>query len=203
MEKLRLITDRLATPSEAPERSSKPASPQIRLAKAMADKLFDLLPPLDVGDPEAFIAGTIAILAQYPGDVMLAAIDPAHGIPSRTDRPTLRLIKQVCEEYWEPIEREDERALHAQRARESTLATPPLKPRSAEEQAAVDARVSAARAQLGIPADGLRRRGAQLFQEEREFSKHLLRDLERRKARNEAREAGRNRVDDEDAQDGT
>jgi hypothetical protein len=201
MEKLRLISDRLATPSDAPEQSSKPISPQIRLAKAMADKLFDLLPPLDVGDPEAFIAGTIAILAQYPGDVMLAAIDPANGIPSRTDRPTLRLIKQVCEEYWEPIERGEERALYARRARESAAAAPPLKPRSAEEQAAVDARVAAVRAELGIPAHGLPRRAAQTpLLERAALSKDLLADLERRKARNKAREALGTRVGDEDSE---
>ena len=161
----------------------------------MAAKLFDLLPPLDVGDPKAFIAGTITILAQYPGDVMLAAIDPANGIPSRTDRPTLRLIKQVCEEYWEPLEREAERA----RAHEEHLksAVPPRPPRIPEEQAAIDKKIAAARAQLGIPAEGLRRRAAQPFQGERERSKHILADLAYRKARNEARQAQRIQVDDD------
>jgi hypothetical protein len=151
----------------------------------MADKLFDLLPQLDVGDPESFIAGTIAILAEYPADVMLAAIDPVRGIPSRTDRPTLRLIKAVCEELYAPIAREEERA----RARESASQEPKRPPRTAEQQAGIDQQIIEARAALGIPCRGLPRRIGGRIPPDGDRSPHLQADLEARKARNEARRA--------------
>jgi hypothetical protein len=148
----------------------------------MADKLFDLLLQLDVADPEAFIAGTVAILAEYPRDILLAAIDPVHGIPSRTDRPTLRLIKVVCDELYEPFVREEEQ----RRARDDAQAAlePPRKPRTLEQQAAVDAQVAAARLELGIPQNGLARRGLQppSVRHDPERTKRLLEDLAARRA---------------------
>ncbi len=199
MEKLRLLTTSPRTTSDERKPPSTPVSPQIRLAKMMAAKLFNFLPPLDIGEPENFIAAVVSILAKYPGDVMMAAIDPADGIPSRTDRPTLRLIKEVCEEYYAPIAREARRA----RAQQEALPLPPRRQRTPVEQAAVDEKVAAMRRELGIPTDGLPRRGAQAPplpwerpsdkslpapREERPLGKGLLAELEARRARNQARE---------------
>jgi hypothetical protein len=163
----------------------------------MVDKLLDLLPPLDVNDPLSFIAGIVQIFSEYPADVMLAAIDPAHGIPSRADRPTLRLIKTVCEEYYEPIAREEDRA----RAQQEILSTRalPQAPRAPAEQATIDAKVAAARRELGIPADGVPPRGMQARSPrwDRPISKSVLADLEARRIRNQALEPeGRNQTAD-------
>jgi hypothetical protein len=165
-----------------------------------AKKLFDFLPPLDVGDPESFITAVVSILAKYPAAVMLAAVDPIDGIPSRTDRPTLHLIKTVCEEYYAPIEH----ALWRERAQQEAVPLPPRRERTPAEQAVVDEKVAAMRRQLGIPADGLPHRGAQAPPPfgnglprggaqrpttwDRPFGEKVLADLEARKARNRAQE---------------
>lgn len=117
------------TGSALPTLSSKPASPtlsahQMKAAKT-ADLLFDLLPPLDVGDPKAFAAATIAILAGYPAEVLDQAVA---AIAKRSDRPTLKFITEVCEELYAPIERrlERERAIDQHRR----ALPPPVDPAS-------------------------------------------------------------------------
>ena len=86
--------------------------------KEMAARMFNLLPPLDVIDPKSFMAETISILLGYPDEVVARTV---HEIPRRTDRPTLRLIKSVCDELVEPIDRE----LQRRRASESHRAELP------------------------------------------------------------------------------
>jgi hypothetical protein len=147
--------------------------------------LFDLLPPLDVGDPEAFIAGAVAILAEFPPEVMECAVHPVHGIPKRTDRPTLKMIHDSCAEHYARIERDETR----RRVREEIESSrePPRKPRTPGQQAAIDAQVAAIRQQLGIPEGGLQRRGVQAppMRHDPERTKMLLAELAARKARNE------------------
>jgi hypothetical protein len=174
-----------ATPN--PDIISAAKMARIRAAKLAAARLFDLLPPLDVGDPRAFLAGTVAIFAEYPAEVMQAAIDPVHGIPSRTDRPTLRLIKAVCDEFYTRVERQEERLRASEDAARSR--EPPRKPRTPEQQAAIDAQVAEARQQLGIPQTGLTARAAQSppVRRDPERMKGVLADLAARKARNEQR----------------
>ena len=89
--------------------------------------LFSLVPAPDVGDPRAFATGVVAIFALYPPPVMREAVDPATGIPSRTDRLTLKLIKAACEEIYAPIRRHEEEAACAQQRR---LMLPPPVDRS-------------------------------------------------------------------------
>lgn len=179
----------VTTNGESPKPRSPQAStqtPQTRMAKLIASKLFGLLPPLDIADPEGFVVATIAIFAEYPGDVMLAAIDPVRGVPSRSDRPTLRLIKAVCDELYAPIDRAREREIYALRARP----LPQRRPRSAEEQAAVDAHVAAVRRELGIRTGGVADRGVRarpLPKLDPRRERRLLEELERRKARNDSR----------------
>lgn len=59
--------------------------------------MFDFLPPQDVGDPEAFQAAAIAILASYPEEVAWAVVDPVSGLPGRVDRLTLKAVRDACE----------------------------------------------------------------------------------------------------------
>jgi hypothetical protein len=101
-----------------------------------------LLPPLDVGDPEAFMAATVTIFASYPLEVMQGALHPLKGIPGRSDRPTLRLIKMVCDEIYAPILREKEREEREhQRAKTARYILPRPK-RTPEQQARIDALVA-------------------------------------------------------------
>lgn len=123
------------------------------MAKAATKKMLDLLPPLDVSDPKAFITAIVAIFAEYPEGVMAAAIDPVRGIPSRTDRPTLKLIKAVCEEIYQPMLEEQRRRDGVDLAR--LAIGPPRRERTQEEQARVDKLVAETRQQLGIPEGGI------------------------------------------------
>jgi hypothetical protein len=101
-----------------------------------------LLPPLDVTDPESFMAETIAILAEYPDAVIERAV---HEIPRRTDRPTLRLIKAVTDEINAPLVREAER----QAAHHSHVSGYLPRPkRTPEQQARIDVQVAAAKQQF-------------------------------------------------------
>lgn len=120
-------------------------------------RLFALLPPPDVGDPKAFMATAAAILAQYPDAVVEAAVSGPRGIATRTERPTLKFIKEVCEEFYQPILRDAERGALASQPKPL-----PRPPRTPEEQARIDKQVADARAKLGIPEGGLVRRGSVL-----------------------------------------
>lgn len=92
-----------------------------------------------MGDPRAFIAAAVAILADYPASVVGAAV---LAIPQRSDRPTLKLIRSVCDEIHAPLLREAER-----RARHQSRPLPQPK-RTAEQQARIDAQVAAAKQKL-------------------------------------------------------
>lgn len=108
------------------------------------DRLLSFYPPLDVGDPQVFITGIVTLLAQYPAELMAAAIDP-RGIPARVRTlNSLAVIKQVCDELYAPIARriERDRIANAPRALPRPKRTP-------EEQARIDAQVAAARRPLG------------------------------------------------------
>lgn len=107
-----------------------------------ADRLWKLLPPLDVTDPEIFMTEAISILTMYPEAVMERAV---HEIPRRTDRPTLRLIKSVCDEVFAPVERQWERdAAH----RSHIAGALPRPARTPEQQARIDAQIARAKAEI-------------------------------------------------------
>jgi hypothetical protein len=125
-------------------------SPQVRRAKLATQALFKLLPPQTFGDARAFLAATTAIFSTYPLGVMRAAIVE---IAVRTERPSLKVIKEVCEEIYEPIRHQEWRAQVALDIKRSLA--PPRHPRTPEQQAAIDAQVEAARRQLGIQAGGM------------------------------------------------
>ena len=85
---------------------------------------------------------------------MQSAVDPVQGLPGRSDRPTLKLIKAVCDEFYEPILRREEREDSENTAR--LCLPPPRHVRTPEEQAAIDKQVEAVCKLFGISTDGLR-----------------------------------------------
>lgn len=102
------------------------------------------------------MAGVVAIFASYPPAVMEAAVDPVRGIPSRTDRPTLKLIKEACEEIYQPMLEEQRRKDGVGQAR--LAIGPPRRKRTPEEQARADALADEARAAFGIvPGQAVKR----------------------------------------------
>lgn len=114
------------------------------------DRLFDLLPPQDVGNPETFLAAAASLFDRYPGDL---ANDAAFEIAQRSDRPTLKLMREVLDEFAE-------KAMTRQNSEERKRQLPPpaRAPRTPEEQARVDKMIVDARRQLGIPESGAVRR---------------------------------------------
>jgi hypothetical protein len=60
----------------------------------------------DVGDPRSFLVGAVAIFASYPASIWPQVIDPVHGLPNRTARPTLADITAACKDAYEPIARQ-------------------------------------------------------------------------------------------------
>ena len=139
----------LATVGDRPQQNSTPGSPRIRRMMKLAARMFNLLPPLDVIDPESFIAETISIFSfsGYP-ETMIERV--VREIPRRTDRPTLKLIKAVCDEFYAPIEREEERRSADESHR--LAITERRTPRTPEQQARIDAQVARARQQFADAA---------------------------------------------------
>jgi hypothetical protein len=108
--------------------------------------MLGLVSPPDVLDPRDYMAAAIALFAKYPEAVMRRA---AFEVPQRSDRPTLRLMREVLDELYEPVAREIER----RRAAESSIRglPPPDAKRSPEQQARIDLQVARVRAELHIP----------------------------------------------------
>lgn len=62
------------------------------------------------GDPERYVAGIAAMLAQYPENVILLVTDSMRGLPAKLDwLPTLREVREACEREMEPIRAAQER----------------------------------------------------------------------------------------------
>jgi hypothetical protein len=183
------LTQPQKTASGLPKLNSRPISPMLNekqiMAAETADRLFGLIPPLDVGDPKRFIAATIAIFAEYPAEVMDQF--PA-AIAQRRDRPTLPLIRSVCEEVNAPYAREIERK-RAWDSHMRSLPPPEERPITPEERARRAAHAAEVRAALGI---GVSEPKKHIAPEPRSDGKHAQRiadDLAARKARKEAEQA--------------
>jgi hypothetical protein len=137
-----------------------------------------------VGDPEAFITAAAGIFAKYPDQVVTAAVSGPDGIPTRTSRVTLEIIKKVCEELNEPFVR----AAEHEAVRNQPLLLP-RPPRTAEEQARIDAQVASAREKLGIPVGGFTPRPyvEKLADGDGKHSERIAADIADRRARNSSR----------------
>lgn len=131
------LTEPRKTASERHSRNSKP-SIESRAAAQATERLLSFYPPLDVIEPKVFIAGIVAILSEYPAELHEAAVAPT-GIPKRLKTlRNLAEIEEVCRELYEPIARRKTREALANQPK--YLAPPP---RTAEEQAKIDAQVEA------------------------------------------------------------
>jgi hypothetical protein len=109
-------------------------------------RLFEWCLIPDVGDQEVYLAGTAAILDQYPRVVQQQISDPRTGTRYLGDRPTLSQIRKACDELFAPIERQAEREIHRM------LPEPKRPPRSPEQQAKIDAQIEEwKRISAGIP----------------------------------------------------
>jgi hypothetical protein len=171
------------TPSSRP--ASKPTSNStVTAAKLATDRLLNLLPPLDVNDPMAFITAITAIFGSFPPAVVDKAVPT---IATRSDRPTLKLIKSVCDELYEPILRGLERE-ERRRERAARRLLPPPK-RTPEQQARIDAMVAETRAALGVANAPEKKEYSApvLKQGDGMHGERVAADLAARKARREAR----------------
>ena len=103
-------------------------------AAEQVDRLFAITSLPDIGDPKAFMAAAISAFVAVPVEVGDAAVIE---IAARADRPTLRIIREVLNEY---LAREADR-IRLQEARAARRLRLPAPPRSEEQQARVDAQV--------------------------------------------------------------
>jgi hypothetical protein len=147
--------------------------------KKFAERLFNLLPPQDLTDPEFFQTEVIRVFLDFPDEVVERAV---HEIPRRSDRITLKLVTEVCKEFYAPIERQLERE------RYKALPEPAPRPRTPDEQARVKEQIAAFRRRFRIPEGGLPPRGVQhrvLTAMSKARVRAVLDDCAARKARKE------------------
>ena len=96
------------------------------------------------------MAMAVKVFSEYPPDVMMQAVEK---ITFTNERPTLKYIRESCDEIYEPSRRKEERA---QRERDRKRALPPPRhKRTPEEQARIDAMVADAREKFGISQEGV------------------------------------------------
>lgn len=72
----------------------------------MAKVLFGCYRMGDANDPEIYTQAVVAVLSDYPDDVITRVVDPRKGLPSRQQfLPTVAEVKAACEEIYQPIRR--------------------------------------------------------------------------------------------------
>lgn len=90
------------------------------------------------------MSATIAIFTNYPEQIVDRAIPE---IATRSDRPTLKLVKSVCDEIYAPFLRDYWRRLEEEKTKKYLLPRPR---RTREEQARIDAMVDETMKIFGI-----------------------------------------------------
>jgi hypothetical protein len=92
-------------------------------------------------DPEVYTGAVIAVLSDYPLDVIARVVDPRNGLPSRINwLPTIAEIKSACEDIEGPRRRSREWESGARRqiAERSATAIEDQRPRKTYEQIAAE-----------------------------------------------------------------
>lgn len=90
----------------------------------MAKLLLGCFRTGDANDPAVYSGAVIAILSDYPMDVIRQAVDPRRGLPSKSKwLPTVFEIKEECESIMAPRRREEERVAREEE-RKRTLPPP-------------------------------------------------------------------------------
>lgn len=75
-----------------------------KLAAERAQILVGCYRKSDVGDPQVYSAAVIAVLAQWPAEVIIAVTEPTSGIPSQIAwLPSIAEIASACKHAYEPI----------------------------------------------------------------------------------------------------
>ena len=105
--------------------------------------LFKMVSLPDVGDPKVFLSAAAALFAEHAPEIGEAAIKE---LATRSDRPTLRLMREVLDDLTD-------RAMERQRRDEGRRRLPPLeRKRTPEEQARAEAQANELRRAFGLPA---------------------------------------------------
>jgi hypothetical protein len=95
--------------------------------------LFGFYRASEANDPETFIAGATAMLAQYPEHVAGKVCDPIRGLPAKSKfLPAIAEIREACElemVWYHAVER---RELERQRTAEILKPAPPAAPGARE-----------------------------------------------------------------------
>lgn len=125
------------------ENSTKPSiEPRLISAGRQVARLFKMVSLPDVGDPKAFISAATALFAGHAVEVADAAIPE---LATRSDRPTLRLMREVLDDLTD-------RAIERQRKADSRHALPPPdRKRTPEEQARAEQQANELRRAFGLP----------------------------------------------------
>ena len=133
---------------------------------------------------------TVKVFAEYPPDIQMQAVEK---IAVTNSYPTLKFIKDTCDEIWEPIRRKQERE-HLASERKRAL-PPPGEKRTTEEQARAEAQVAAIRKDFAIPEGGIVKpqQALPVNHDGRNISRIWV-DLEQRKVRNAMRQEQGNEV---------
>jgi len=134
----------VATTAMTPSGNSAKRSIEPRLIGAgrQVERLFKLVSLPDVGDPKAFISAATSLFAAHAPEVGDAAIPE---LATRSDRPTLRLMREVLEELTD-------RAIERQRKDDGRKALPPPeRKRTPAEQARAEAQANELRRAFGLP----------------------------------------------------
>jgi len=97
----------------------------------LATRLFGFYRASEANDPEIFIAGATAMLAQYPQAVVEKVCDPVRGLPATSKwLPSIAEIREAAERemvWWSAVERRDRERAHTAKV----VAAPP--PPTAEQ----------------------------------------------------------------------
>jgi hypothetical protein len=120
-------------------------------AKAVS-RLVNLVPPIDVGEPEEFMQEAVILFAEYPAQIWTEA---SRLIVRKTKRFGIDDVKAALEEIFAPMRR----ALERQRSEDNHLRglPPPDEKRTPEEQARINEHVERVRSEMGIPEGGFKR----------------------------------------------
>ena len=95
----------------------------------------------DANDPDVYTGAVIAVLSDYPLDVIQQVVDPRKGLPSKVNwLPTIAEIKSACEEIEGPRRRSREwdEGAKKQLEQRKTLAVEDQRPRKTYEQIAAE-----------------------------------------------------------------
>lgn len=89
-------------PSNEPSVSSQIALERIVEAKKQARLLLGCFRTGDANDPEVYITAVVAVLSNYPPDIMRAVCDPVKGLPSQVKwLPTIAEVVESCQRLHE------------------------------------------------------------------------------------------------------